>query len=174
MAEEQLSDSEALDLLLGKLEERAPYLAMRLKNAIDLGYEIEEPKAKKGDKEIKTKKIVKLSNKDALKVCVDSLMLHLVEKPRMVNAALRIFSECALDDHKPGYSVIYEEDLSKYFPNEEVILKEKLAIKMEIQTERQISKSEIDTLEFTITPENIIKNKADDIQKLSIILDLGN
>lgn len=88
--------AQALEVLLRKLSERDPDLAQHVRYAIDAGKDVEERERFPGHKKLRVyRKVVRLTDEEALQVALNALQAYFVEQPLFVNSAAENFRSAA-------------------------------------------------------------------------------
>ncbi|HKH46317.1 MAG TPA: hypothetical protein VKM72_16775 [Thermoanaerobaculia bacterium] len=93
MSTHDYTAAQALELLLGKLKERDADLALHVQSAIDAGKDVEErePSRRSRKRPRVYRKVVRLSDEEALQVALDVLQAYFVEQPLFVDSAAKNF-----------------------------------------------------------------------------------
>ena len=144
MASHEYNPRDALELLLRKVRERDPDLAIGLESVIDAGKDIFLPTAKEPREYRKT---VQFSDEEALDIALLALRAHFVEQPRLATSALGEFGKAALETEGNRWN---DESLdqSPLPTGEDVPLS--IRVEFELQTETQVAPKDEQTVAQTV------------------------
>ena len=145
MASHEYSPRHALELLLWKVRERDPDLAIGLEAVIDAGKDVVERETlHTADRPREYRKTVRFSDEEALDIALQALRAHFVEQPLLATSAMSEFGEAALEpkgNRRDEES--FSQSPSEYEPRA-------IRVEFELQTETQVAPKGDDTVDQTV------------------------
>lgn len=144
MASHEYSPRQALALLLRKVRERDPDLAIGLEAVIDAGKDVSLSTAR-GRREYR--KTVQFSDEEALEIALLALRAHFVEQPQLATSAMSEFGKSTLETERNG-SNDEPLDQSPAPPGEDG--PRSIRVEFELQTETQVAPKGEEALAQTV------------------------
>ncbi len=165
MASHEYSPRHALELLLRKVRERDPDLAIGLEAVIDAGTDVVETETlRTAERPREFRKTVRFSDEEALDIALLALRAHFVEQPLLATSAMSEFGKAALEpegSRRAGASF----DQSTSPSGEEEPLS--IGVEFELQTETQVLPKDEQAVEET-APLSPPQNESLDEQQANI------
>lgn len=144
MASHEYSPRHALALLLKKVRDRDPDLAIGLEAVIDTGKDVFLPTAKEPREYRKT---VQFSDEEALEVALLALRAHFVEQPRLATSAMSEFEKAALETEGNRWN---DESLNQSPSPPGEVGSLSIRVEFELQTETQVAPKDEQTVAQTV------------------------
>lgn len=141
MASHEYSPRQALALLLRKVRERDPDLAIGLEAVIDAGKDVFLPTAKERRKYLKT---VQFTDEQALDIALQALRAHFVEQPRLATSAMSEFGKAVPEtEGNRRDEESFSQSPSEYEPHA-------IRVEFELQTETQVAPKGDEAVDQTV------------------------
>ena len=165
MSAPEYSPEQALNLLLGKIEQRDEALAGQIRLAINAGKDVEEKGAdgRGRKKERVYRKTVPFTAEEALEVAVTALQAYFVEQPLFINSTSKNFEPAALSDVRPSLRPSGQQAPATVGVGEG---SEKM-LEIELQTETQISGADQPLLRLRSVSQEMIEGQMANVKRLS-------
>lgn len=170
MASHGYSPSQALALLLKKVEDGSPELAGRLRAAIDAGKDDWSTETRVGTgKPRKYRKAMRLSDEEALRVVVSALRAHFVEQPLLTTSAASEFAGASLGvDAASPNGLPFDQRPSPLEVGEPI----ETRLEIELQTETKVlplgkEREGQETVQVSSTDLELIEDQKSNIELLS-------
>lgn len=172
MSKHDYTPDQALELLIQKVNERNPALAVEVRAAVNAGRDVQETEQvrKRGGKmkSLSFRRTVPFSTEQALEVALEALKAHFVEQPLFANSVLDDMAQSAFGVVEAG---------SQQSPSKQTILKaqgrgEQKAVEIELRTETQLlsdthmATTQPDTFRIGRVPAELIEDQKTNVRKL--------
>ena len=114
------------------------------------------------------RKTMPLNSEEALRVAIDVLRAHFVERPLFVTSAMREFGWAVLgsDEHRRKSPLFDEPELMEKVSSAK-------QLEVEIQTETQLSRVKEGTVALSAPDEELIEQQRMNVQKLDDLVKFG-
>ena len=145
MASHEYSPRHALELLLRKVRERDPDLAIGLEAVIDAGTDVvEREPLRTPERPREYRKTVRFSDEEALNIALLALRAHFVEQPLLATSAMSEFGKAALEpEGNQRDEQSFSQSPSEYEPRA-------IRVEFELQTETQVAPKGDETVDQTV------------------------
>ena len=165
MASHEYSPRHALELLLRKVRERDPDLAIGLEAVIDAGTDVvEREPLRTAERPREYRKTVRFSDEEALDIALLALRAHFVEQPLLATSAMSEFGKAALEpEGSPGAGASFDQSTSPSGEDKPL----SIGVAFELQTETQVAPKDEQAVEET-APLSPPPNESLDEQQASI------
>ena len=165
MASHEYSPRHALELLLRKVRERDPDLAIGLEAVIDAGTDVVERETLRTvDRPREYRKTVRFSDEEALDIALLALRAHFVEQPLLATSAMSVFGKATLEpegSRRAGAS--FDQSTSPSREDKPLSIR----VEFEFQTETQVIPKDEQAVEET-APLSPPQNESLDEQQANI------
>lgn len=168
--------SEALELLMRKLQEKDARIAQNIQSIIDSGQDIQEEQTsnRRGKKKRAYRRTVPFTTEEALEVALKALNSYFVEIPLFINSATENFKESSITvSSQPEESSTRSNSVNERSRITLAGVQEKKRIEFELQTETQISRNEQETLPISSFEEEQIDRQRSNLKRIQFLLNFA-
>jgi hypothetical protein len=172
MSKHDYTPDQALELLIQKVNERNPALAVEVRAAVNAGRDVQETEQvrKRGGKmkSLSFRRTVPFSTEQALEVALEALKAHFVEQPLFANSVLDDMAQSAFGVVEAG---------SQQTQSKQTVLKaqgrgEQKTVEIELRTETQLLsdthlvRTQPDSFRIGRVPAELIEDQKTNVRKL--------
>jgi hypothetical protein len=160
MSKHEYTAGQALELLLGKLNERDETLAAHVRSAIDAGKDVKQRAPVRGRrrKQRVYRKAVPFTEEEALGVALDALQAYFVEQPLFINSAAQDFRTAVVREEREGRLRDRQAESAKI-------------LEVAVETETQLSPAPQPTVRLSPVPAEHVEEQLGNIRRLRDLLD---
>lgn len=165
--------SQALELLMKKLQEKDTRLAQNIQSIIDSGKDVQEVQTStgRGKKKRAYRRTVPFTTEEALQVALKALNSYFVEIPLFINSAAENFKGSGLlASSRPGGSSSSQSRIDEGNGILLTLIQEKKRIEFELQTATQISRNEQETLAISAFETDQIDEQKINLERMQYLL----